>query len=270
MKRTSILFVLSCLFLAGLFFANTVSAADNVTADEMSVDEVIAKFIEARGGREAWDKVKTAKMTGVVSMPSQGMEIPIRIEIKRPGMVRFQMTIQGMDMIQAYDGTTGWAIMPMMGKPDAEEMADDQLKQILDQSDFDGALVDYADKGHSVELLGKEDVEGTDAYKLKITKKNGDIITTYIDTENFIEFRQESKQDMQGVEVDAATVFGDYKEVDGILLPHSMEVSMGGPVMQIITISEVELNADISDDRFAMPAKTEPAEAEESSEGTSE
>lgn len=260
MKRTLIL-----LTLAGLFLAGIATAADNVTGDEMSVDDVIAKFIEARGGREAWDKVKTAKMSGVMSMPSQGMEFPLQLEMKRPSMVRFQATIQGMDMVQAYDGTTGWAVMPMMGKPEPEEMADDQLKQILDQADFDGALVDYDKKGHSVELIGKEDVDGTEAYHLKITKKNGDIINSFIDTENFIEFRQQSKQDMQGVEVDATTDLSDYKEVDGILLPHSMSISMGGPAMQVITINEVELGADISDDRFTMPAK-----AEKPSEGGSE
>jgi len=252
MKRT---FVLPAL--AGLLLAGAVTAADNLTVDDMSVDDIIAKVIEARGGREAWDRVKTVKMTGVMSMPSQGIELPLQFELKRPNRLRVEANFQGMSMIQAYDGSKGWAIMPMMGKPDPEEMADDQLKQILDQADFDGPLVDYRKKGHTVELMGKEEVEGTEAYKLKITKKNGDVVTSFIDTENFIEFRQETKQDMQGVEVDAATVLGDYKEVEGILLPHSMEISMGGPTMQTIMINKVELNIDIPDDRFAMPPKKE-------------
>lgn len=255
------------LTLAGvLLIAGIAGASDNMKVDGMTADDIINKYIEARGGRAAWDKVKTAKMVGKMSMPSQGMELPVMIEYKRPTMVRLELSFQGQTMVQAYDGNTGWAIMPMLGKPDPEEMADDQLKQILDQADFDGPLVDYAAKGHSVELLGKEEIEGTEAYKLRITKKNGDEITSFIESESFIEFRNESMQNIQGVEAEMANTFGDYKDVDGLILPHSIEVSMGGPAMQVITIDRVELGVDIPDQRFAMPAKSEEGAGDEGTE----
>lgn len=259
MKRTIlILTAIGMLLTAGVAFADGTKAAADVG---MTADQIIDKYIEARGGRDAWEKVQTAKINGKMSMPSQGMEFPLQMEWKRPTMLRIEASIQGMTMVQAYDGETGWAIMPMLGKPDPEEMADDQLNQILDQADFEGPLVDYEEKGHSVELLGMGDVEGTEAFKLKITKKNGDEITTFIDTENFIELRQMATQDMQGVEVEMTTDFSDYKEVGGIILPHSFAVSMGGPAMQVISIDNIELDSEISNDRFAMPAKTEkPAE----------
>lgn len=262
MKRKLFLWTLLGLLLT----AGLAVAADNVAAADMTADQVIAKYIEARGGREAWSNVDTAKMSGKMSMPSQGMELPLQMEWKRPNMLRVEANFQGMTMVQAYDGKTGWAIMPMLGKPDPEEMADDQLKQLLDQADFEGPLVDYAEKGHTVELLGKEDVEGTEAYKLKITKKNGDEITSFIDAENFIEFRQQATQDMQGVDVEMTTTFGDYKEVGGIMLPHSFEVSMGGPAMQVMTIETIELDTEISNDRFAMPPKAEKPAADDSAE----
>ncbi len=246
----------------GLLLTAGMAAADDAKSVDMTVDQIIEKYIEARGGRETWDKVQTATINGKMSMPSQGMELPIQMEWKRPTMLRIEASFQGMTMVQAYDGTIGWSIMPMLGKPDPEEMADDQLKQILSQTDFEGPLVDYAEKGHKVEFLGTEDVEGTEAYKLKITRKDGDEITTFIDTENFIEFRQTTTQDMQGVEVESTTDFSDYKEVGGLILPHSFAVSMGGPVMQVISIESIKLDTEIANDRFTMPAKAEKPEEE--------
>ena len=261
MNRTQLRWTASAVALLALL---ALLALPAFAADEMTVDQIIAKNIEARGGEDAWKKVESSKMSATMSMPAMGLEAPMVIEFKRPKMVRVEATMQGMTMVQAYDGTTGWAIMPFMGNPNPEEMAEDQLKQLLDQADFEGPLMDYKDKGNTVELIGVEDFEGTEAYKLKISKKNGDIIHTYIDSEYFLEIRQESKQMMQGTEVEAATTFGDFKEVAGMMMPHSMEVSMGGgPTMQTITIDSVEVGVDIADDRFTMPEVKAEEEAAE-------
>ncbi|GAF96696.1 unnamed protein product, partial [marine sediment metagenome] len=106
-----------------------------------------------------------------------------------------------------------------------------------------------------------EEVDGTPAYKLRVTKANGDVVDLFLDQEYYIEFKADTKREVQGSEVEISTVFGDYKEVDGILFAHSMEVSFAGnPAGQVITINTIELNVEIDDDRFAMP---EPKATEE-------
>lgn len=220
---------------------------------EMTADDVIVKLIEARGGREAWDAIKTTRMTGTMSMGG-GAESPFVIEFKRPDQVRLEFTFQGMTGIQAYSGGEGWAVMPFMGKTAPEKMADDQLKQMADQADFEGPLVDYAEKGHSVELVGKEEVEGTEAYHLKLTKKDGDVVHSYVDSEHFLEFKQATRQEIQGQDTEVEVILGDYKEVGGILIPYSIEQRFNqGTFTQTMTIDDVKLNVDIDDDRFAMP-----------------
>ncbi len=230
-----------------------------------TVDEIVQKNLEARGGEQAWLAVQSARVTGTMRLGGSAagaVEAPFTIEFKRPDKVRVEFTLQGMTGVQAFDGTVGWAVMPFMGKTEPEEMAEDQLKQIKDQAEFEGVLCNFKAKGHAVELLGEEEVDGTPAYKLKVTKANGDVDVLYLDTEYFLEFKSEATREIQGTEVQVASVLGDYKEVGGLLFPHSMEIAYGGgPAQQVMTIESVELGAEIADERFAMPAKPAASEA---------
>lgn len=238
-------------------------------AQDMTADEIIAKYIETRGGMDALKAVKSARMSANISMA--GMEMAISMVFKRPNMIRVDTEVQGMTVVQAYDGETGWAIMPMMGSPEPSKLPEDQLKQMREQSDFDGPLVDYKEKGHTVELVGKEDVEGTEAYKLKLTKKNGDVVNYYLDSEYFLVFKQEGRTNMQGMEVNATTNISDYKEVGDIVLPHSTEIiAEGAPAGVVITVNDVELNVDVDESQFAFPeppAEEPMEEKDEKSEG---
>ena len=227
----------------------------SVAAVAQTVDEVIAKNVAARGGLERIKAVKSAVFTGRMSM-GEGMEAPIVLKWKRPDRVRMEFTIQGMTGVQAYDGATGWQIMPFLGKNDAETMTAEDLREVQEQADaFEGPLVDYAAKGHQAELLGKEPVEGTEAYKVKLTKKNGEVTTYYLDAEAFLEIKTEAKRTRRGQEMEFESAVGDYKEVGGILFPHSIEVRpKGAPAGQTITIDKIELDGEIADGEFAMPA----------------
>src|ERR1700746_2932550 len=158
-----------------------------------TVDEIIAKNIQARGGMDKLKSVKTIKTTATMTM-GPGMEAPGVMVQKRPEMARLEFTIQGLTAVQAYDGSKAWQIMPFMGKKDAELMSGDETKEMEETADLDGPLVDYKAKGNTVELLGKEKIEGTDAYKLKITLKNGDVQTEYIDADSFLEIKEETKR----------------------------------------------------------------------------
>lgn len=220
---------------------------------ELSVDEVIAKHIEARGGYDTIKALDSLRFNGIANLG--GLEAPIRMEWRRPSHVRMEFEIQGMTMVQAFNGDNGWAIMPFLGKLDPEPMAEDQLKDIKKQADLDGELVDYKEKGNQVELVGVTEEDGTEAYHLKITTPDGDVSHQYLDTEYFLAFKDVSRTSRQGVEVTVNTTIGDYKEVAGVLIPHAFETMVeGAPGGQTITITDVEANISIADDRFNMPA----------------
>jgi outer membrane lipoprotein-sorting protein len=241
-----------------LSFSTLALASMGFAADLKTADEVIAKYNEARGGLDKIKAIKSVKGTGKMSMGP--MELPFSIAMQRPSAMRIDFNFQGMNATQAYDGSKGWQVMPMMGKTDPEPMSEDDIKNISEQADMDGALVDYAKKGHSVKLDGTKDIEGTPAYKLVITKKNGDVETNFIDSEYFILIRTESKMKMQGQEVDSATTLGDYKEVEGVMFPHSITnaFNAGGQEMkQTMTIENYQANVDFPADHFTMP-KVEP------------
>jgi outer membrane lipoprotein-sorting protein len=225
-----------------------------------TVDVVVSKNIEARGGLAKIKAVKSMRMTGRTTV-GPGGEAPLVIEFKRPNKIRLDITLQGMTLTQAYDGKNGWQINPFAGSKNAEPMSPEELKQADDQSDIDGSLVDWKAKGHTVELLGKEKVEGTDAYKLKVTLKSETIHYLYLDADSYLDIKLESKRTIRGTETEAEQTIGDYKEVGGLLIPHALESGVKGrPEKQKITIEKIELDVPIDDSRFAMPAKKdEPA-----------
>jgi outer membrane lipoprotein-sorting protein len=226
-------------------------------ASAQSVDEILAKYYQARGGLEKIKTVKALRFTGKIS--GGGMEFPAVMEQKRPNSMRMEFTFQGLTGIQAYDGKTGWMVMPFSGKKDPEPMGEDALKEVSQQADIDGPLVDYKEKGHTVELVGKESVEGTDAYKLKLTRKNGDVDYVYLDADSYIEIKSEGKRTVRGTEFEGETIYGDYKEVNGLMLPHSLESgAKGGSQKQKITIEKIEINPTIEDSRFVMPEVKKP------------
>jgi len=237
-------------------------------AAAQTVDEVIAKNIEARGGLEKLKSVQSVRMTGKMMM-GPGMEAPMILEIKRPKSLRMEFTFQGMTGVQAYDGKSGWSISPFQGKKDPEPMSPDDVKDAEEEADIDGPLVDYKAKGHTVELVGKEKVEGSDAYKLKVTLKNGTVRYQYLDAESFLEIKTEAKRTVRGSEMEFESTIGDYKEVGGLLLPHSIQSgAKGRPEKQNIVVEKIELNPTLDDSRFKMPAvskaeapKAEPAAA---------
>ena len=227
--------------------------AGAVGAEEMTLDELLAAHFDALGGVDKLQAVESAKFNGNMAM-GPGMEVPFTMVFGRPMNMRLEFTMQGMTAVQAYDGETAWSIMPFMGKTDPEVMAEDQAKNIKEQADFDGPLMNWQDKGHQIELVGLEETEGTEAYKLKVALANGDVRYHFLDSEYFITIKQEGKTTMQGNEVEFETILSDYKEVGGLMFPHSIESRpKGAPSGQVITIETIELGVDVNDEMFAMP-----------------
>ena len=223
-------------------------------AHAQTVDEILAKYYDACGGLAKLKALNTVRLTGTMTM-GQGMEAPITIERKRPGMSRTEFTIQGMTGIQAFDGTRTWSVLPFMGKKDPEVGTDEDNKNAQDDADFDGPLVDWKAKGNTVELAGKESVEGADAFKLKVTKKNGNVDYDYLDAETYLLVKTEGKRRFRGTEIDGETTLSDYKDVDGLMEPFSLESGAKGmPQKRKMSFSKIENNVPIDDSRFAVPA----------------
>ena len=225
-------------------------------AAAQELDEVLAHYYDAIGGLDAWKAIESTRMTGKMVMMG-GFEAPFTIMSKRPGKARLEFTFQGMTGIQAFDGETAWMVMPFMGSTEPEEMPADLSKQLAEQADVDGPLVGWEEDGHQVELLGKEDVEGTETYKLKVTLDGGDISYFFLDAEHYLPIKVSAKRSLQGMEAEVETFFGDYKEVGGLMMAHSIEVktSMGGMGDQTITIDQAEIDVALDDTLFTMPDK---------------
>jgi outer membrane lipoprotein-sorting protein len=237
-----------------------VATVFTLPAAAQTVDEIIAKNVEARGGEAKLRAVKSIRLTGKIEV-GPGMVAPTTLVIKRPGMVRMEFTIQGMTAVQAYDGKQGWDIMPFQGKKDAEPMAADDVKELEDEADIDGPLMDYKAKGNTVEYLGKDKVEGSDAYKLRVTRKNGIIETSYIDVDTGLEVKTITKAKIHGNDTEVETTYSDFRTVDGLVVPFAIESgTAGGTQKQKITVDKIEINPEISETDFHMPA---PAPAEQ-------
>ena len=232
----------------------------SVTLQAQTADEIIAKFVKTVGGADKIRAVTTLKRAGKFT-GSGGFEAVIMQENKRPNMVRQEFQIQGLTGISAYDGKNGWKIQPWGGKKDPEEMGEDELKSIVEDADFDGPLVDYNAKGNTVEYIGTEPVEGTDAIKLKVSVPNGDVYYYYMDTDYYVPIKIETKRMIRGAEQESETILGDYKEVNGWYLPFSIEMgAKGSQFKQKVNYDTIEANVPLDDSIFRKPdVKPQPA-----------
>ena len=224
-----------------------------VPAAAQSVDDILAKNADAKGGIAKLRAVNTMRATGRITI-GPGMEAPIVLEQKRPRSLRIEVTVQGLTIVQAYDGTVGWMLNPMSGRKDPEPMPSEMMKDIAEQADIDGPLIDYKEKGSKAELLGKEKAEGADCYKVKLTLKSGDTRTFYIDAENYLEVKVEARTTVRGTETEGDSILGDWKEVAGMMMPFSLDAGQkGAPARQKITLDKIEVNPSIDEARFKMP-----------------
>lgn len=221
------------------------------TAAAQSVDEIVAKNAKAKGG-DKWKSIQSMRLTARINI--QGMELPMTIVSKRPNLMRQDMTFQGVSIVQAYDGTTAWMINPMTGSDAATEVPAAVADSLKEQADFDGPLLDYKAKGHTVELVGNEDLNGKKVHHLKLTRKDGKATHFYIDTETGVEAKVVSEADLGTGPMKIETELDNYQAVDGILVPMTIRQNAAtGPVL--ITVDKVEFNVSVDDATFRMPGK---------------
>jgi hypothetical protein len=224
-----------------------------------TADDIIAKYVKTIGGMEKLKAINTVRRTGRF-IGGGGFEAVVVQDNKRAGgKVREEFTLQGMTQINAWDGKTGWQINPFGGKKDPEALGEEEMKSILEDADIDDLLIDYKAKGHKVELVGMDAVEGTDVYKLKLTQKNGDIRYYYMDADSYVPIKIEIKRFVRGSEREYEQTLGDYKQVNGVYLPFSLTSgSKGDPQPATISMGTIEANIPMDDREFMKPGA--PAE----------
>jgi len=223
---------------------------------DLTLDQIVQKHIDAQGGADKINAVQTMKVTGTASLMGGQIDAPLTVIIKRPSSMRMELSVQGKSLVQAFDGTTAWMINPFMGSPDPQKSNDEDTQSVKEDADFvGGPLFDYKAKGSTVELLGKEDVEGSPAYKIKVTKKSGNVQYVYLDAQTFLAMRTSGKRKQMGQELDLETSHGNYKAVNGVMVPFSIDQKNAGKAIMQFTVEKVEVNVPADDSIFRMPEK---------------
>ncbi|HSR54270.1 MAG TPA: hypothetical protein VLV83_25880 [Acidobacteriota bacterium] len=223
-----------------------------------TVDEVVAKALEAQGGLAKLESIDTTRGTGKIILQGGALSGELRIFNMRPNMIRLEMDLMGSTMVQAYDGENGWQMVPASfgGTGSAQDMGEQEERDFKMGADIDGLLIDYKEKGHEIELVGTEDMEGTEVYHLKITHANGRVVDQYFDTETGLMLKSVSKQynPQMGQDLEMHQYFSDYKEVDGILFPHAIETKVMGQTAVQIAFEEFVVNPELDAGMFAKPS----------------
>ena len=219
-----------------------------------TLDELVSKNIEAKGGADALRALQSLRLTGKLLVDQGQIELAYVQMKKRPGEVRTEGTLQGMTQIEAYDGKEGWKISPFQGRKDPEKMSTDDVKALMEDAEIDGPLVDWKAKGSTVDYLGTEDVDGTPAYKVKVVRKNGDVSFVFLDPDHFLEIRVVTQRIKHGAQEEVETDLGDYEKTGGVFIPTSIESGRkGDPDKLKIIIDKAEANVPADEAIFHFP-----------------
>lgn len=220
------------------------------------VEALVARNIAARGGAEAWQKVKTMKLTGRMDL-GQGLSVPYVLEQKRPGKMCFAFEFDKQTALQCTDGKHGWKIAPFRGRTAAEPMSETELREMADSSDPYGLLYNYSKRDIDIDLIGHEKVGERDTIKLKLTLDKGAVRWMYLDAETALELKLEAMRTIAGRQRLVETVYSDWQNVDGLLVAHRQETTTAGdPKPHFLTVEMVSVNLSMEDSRFAMPASS--------------
>ena len=248
--------------LQNLFLVAIVSLL-TISLNAQSVDEIVGNYLENTGGAENWENVKGVRMNA--SINQMGMEIPIEM-VQLKDKMYTKISIQGQEIKQGvFDGETLWSINFMSMKAEKSDQEDvDNVKNEL--AEFPDPFLNYKDKGFTVELMGTETVEGSDVYKIKLTKKpmvvDGEEVPNvsiyYFDSENFVPIMvHEEVMSGPGKGMIMESKMSDYQEIEGLYFPFSMTQGVKDQPGQPITIESIELNPSIDDSEFNFPESTE-------------
>jgi hypothetical protein len=226
-----------------LFIAIVVLAGTIITKAQ-TVDEVITKHIEAIGGKDAWNKVNSLTIDGILNV--QGADVKISLwQVHGKGM-RQDILVQGIAGYQIVTPTQGWTFLPFQGQTEVSAMSEEDLKQAQNELDTHGSLVDYKEKGHTADLAGKENIGGTECYKILLALNSGKKETVFIDSKNYYVVRTITKQKVNGQEQDLQTTYSAFEKIpEGIVVAKSLTLPYG-----TMTLNKVEVNKPVDENLF--------------------
>lgn len=223
-----------------------------IIVQAQSIDEILKEHFSATG-QDNLLKVNTQKLTGKIIQG--GMEIPFIQMAKRPDKIRMEGTFQALTFIQTFNGKEGWNLNPFSGATEPQPFSEDELKSMRYQSDMDGMLWNWKEKGYTVTLDGNEDMEGTSCFKIKLVTKVGDSFTYYIDSDSYIMIRSNTKIKVMGNETEADTYYSNYMQVEGMAVAAKIETKMNGQLTMSMVVDKVEINVELDNALFEKPKK---------------
>ncbi|MEO6038680.1 MAG: hypothetical protein ABIQ93_09725 [Saprospiraceae bacterium] len=222
-------------------------------AQAQNAEEIVAKHLAATGA-DKWAKIKTIKMEAKVSAEAAaGMNILWTMVAERDKAARMEISVMGMNQIVVVNGDKGWNTNPFAGKTDPEPMTADQVESMKDMTDIDGTLVGYKEKGYTLEYVGTEDVDGTEALKIKVNKGKKTEYT-FLDPTSFYEIKKVEVEEVDGKTVESTVLYSNFKTQDGIVMPFSMQQD-GGMGNSTITLTTLTFNPPVDETIFEMPKK---------------
>jgi hypothetical protein len=280
--------------LLSVSLAHALAAAESRPAPAgLSAAQIVDKHVAARGGLEAWRAVQTLAVTGKLDAgtgdsaarsarlaregvgasakrahgaaqasadadkgaAAQQVQLPFRLEMKRPRKSRFELEFAGKTAVQVYDGQNGWKLRPYLNRDDVEPFSADEAKSEAAKADLEGPLVDYAAKGTQVALEGSDPVDGHNAYRLKLTMKNGDVQHVWIDAQSFLDVKVEGIPRRMDGKLRSVWIYQrDFRSVQGLMVPYLYETAIeGNPHTHRMVIESVAVNPALDDVRFAKP-----------------
>ena len=251
------------LLLLGVIVAVTILSAQEppaskTTAALTSVDEIVTRHVAAVGGLDKIRAINTLRERGHITAGVDRQALVMR-ERKRPDRTRFELTTQGVTAVFVSNGERGFKVSPFDNDVGPTPLAEEAIAEAAEQADIEGPLVDWKQKGHTVELVGTETVRGREAYKLKLTLASGGVRHEYIDAGTLLRTRTQTTRTVRGRPLEIETTYSDYKKIGGVQFPHRIEVvAHGRPQALTVTVEKIEVNPTIADSRFEMPA-AEPA-----------
>jgi len=196
-----------------------------IPAAAQDAQSLIAKNLEGRGGAAALAAIKSISFEGKTIFPGD-FELTYkeaRAQVGAASAVRYDLGLQGLDVVQSYDGIAAWKINPFQGRKDPERMSADEARQLADAALIEGPLLASRSNGSRVDYLGRDDFDGTLAYKLKVTQKDGDEFVYWLDPDTYLEIKVDEIRRIRGAQQTNETELGDYEKVAGVYFPMSLE-----------------------------------------------
>jgi hypothetical protein len=235
-----------------LIFILSVFLISSLTILNAQTLKSILKNHYAAIGQTKINQAEAVVMVGKINQ--MGMELPFITYQKRPGKARFEASFQDMKIIQAFDGNKGWTINPMSG-PEPTDMGLSEIKTMKDMAEIEGRLYNWKKKKYKVSYEGDEEFNGVKTYKIKVVMPDEDIETYYIGSDNYLVAKMDSKNKIQGMDVESTKIFTDYRDVSGCKMPFKLEILMMGQsaVEMTITSFEIKKGSEVPDELFVKP-----------------